>query len=131
MSKTLIFISALIFINLSAFSQKAEVIYFKANLPCCQATACNNLENQVKDIVESNFTKGDVAFTTKKIADPDNKDLVEKYNAKSQTLIIVGTSKKGKSNTLDVSDILRKYRRSEDADELENTLVAKIKESMK
>lgn len=131
MAKTLILISALIFINLSAFSQKAEVIYFKANLPCCQATACNNLENQVKGIVESNFTDDNVVFTTKKIADPDNKDLVEKYNAKSQTLIIVGTNKKKKNNTLDVSDILRKYLRSEDADELENTLVAKIKESMK
>lgn len=131
MNKTLILISVLIFINLSAFSQKAEVLYFKANLPCCQATACNNLENEVKGIIESNFTKGNVTFITKKIADPNNQDLVEQYNAKSQTLIIIGTNKKKKNNTLDVSDVLRKYMRSEDTDELEETLVAKINESMK
>ena len=66
MNKTLILISALIFINLSAFSQKAEVIYFKANQPCCKATACNNLKNKVKD-VENGFDSSRAhtdAFTT-------------------------------------------------------------------
>ena len=32
-----------------------EVLYFKANLACCKAKACNTLEGKVKELEEANM----------------------------------------------------------------------------
>jgi len=131
MKASILFIAALITFSLTTYGQKAEVLYFKADLPCCQAKACSNMEAEIKGIVEKNFSKGNVVFKTIKISDPANKDIVVKYDAKSQSVVIIGTNKKKKSVVSDVSDLLRKYARSGDADVFESELIAKINESMK
>ena len=32
--------------------RNVEVLYFKANLACCKATACNVLEGNIRSIIE-------------------------------------------------------------------------------
>jgi hypothetical protein len=118
------------FASNAVFAQKAEVIYFKAELSCCQAKSCNALEGVVKEIVEKNFKSETVNFKEVKLADESNKELIEKHNAKSQTVVIVAKKKK-KETVIDVSDIIRTYSRNQNRDDLEKQLLAKINESMK
>lgn len=129
--KKLILFLVLSLITTGVFAQKnkAEVLYFKAQLPCCQATACNSLEQEVKLIIEKNFTKGEISFKQVALGDAGNKALVDKYSAKSQTVVIVNTKKKT-NNSVDVSDIVRRYARTDDKASFEKELVAKIKESL-
>lgn len=114
----------------AALAQKAEVLYFKADLTCCQAKSCNALEGVIKEIVEKNFKSEAVNFKEVKLADESNKELVEKHNAKSQTVVIVAKKKK-KETVVDVSDIVRTYSRNQNKDELEKQLLAKINETIK
>ncbi|PKP17813.1 MAG: hypothetical protein CVU05_14820 [Bacteroidetes bacterium HGW-Bacteroidetes-21] len=107
-----------------------EVLYFKANLACCKAKACNVLENDVKAIVEKNFTDGSVIFKEVKLADDTNKVLVEKYKAESQTVIIVKKKKK-KETSVDATEIVKAFLKSQDKDALEKELLAKISELQK
>ncbi|MCK9303297.1 MAG: hypothetical protein PHU62_01685 [Bacteroidales bacterium] len=119
-------------IAIGAFAQKnnVEVLYFKAQLACCRAAACNNLENEVKTIIEKNFPNGNVTFKQVALADETNKPLVEKHNAKSQTVVIVKTAKKKETST-DISDIIRSYARTNDKAKFETELIAKINETLK
>jgi hypothetical protein len=119
-------------ITIGAFAQKnnVEVLYFKAQLACCKAAACNNLENEVKTIIEKNFPNGNVTFKQVALADEANKPMVEKHNAKSQTVVLVKTVKK-KETSKDISDIIRSYARSNDKAKFEADLVAKINEMLK
>lgn len=102
-----------------------EVLYFKANLACCKARACNALEAKVKEIVEKNWTDGSVTFRQVKLSDTINTDLVKKYNAQSQTLILVKTNKK-KEASLDISAILQDYSKTNDAQKFETEFTSKI-----
>jgi len=104
-----------------------EVLYFKANLACCKAKACNALEAKVKEIVEKNWADGSVTFRQVKLSDTTNKELISKYNAQSQTLILVKSGKK-KSTSADVSGILQDYAKTNDAQKFETELTAKINE---
>jgi hypothetical protein len=115
---------------LTSAAQKAEVLYFKAELACCQAKACDALEEDIKAIVEKNFNNETIAFKEIKFADASNKELVERYSAKSQTVVIVAT-KKGKESNVDVSDIVRKYNRNKNKDSFESELISKINETIK
>lgn len=128
MKKTVI-LFLLSIISLGAFAQ-TEILYFKDKLPCCQATACNKLESIVKDIVEKNYPKGDVVFKQIDLTDATNKELIEKYSAKSQTVVVVNTKKK-KENSTDVSAVVRAYARSNDKDAFEKELVEKINTAKK
>jgi hypothetical protein len=119
-----------LFMGLTSIAQKAEVLYFKAELACCRARSCNALESDVKTAVEKNFTNGDVTFRVLKLADAANKDLVEKYHARSQTVVVVATKRK-KETTVDISDIVRDYSRNRNRDVFEQNLVAKVNECMK
>jgi hypothetical protein len=130
MKKIVLFLVAFLLIGFASVAQKAEVLYFKAELACCKAKACNALEGEVKAIIEKNFSSEKVTFIEVKLADEENKDLVAKHNAKSQTVVIV-TKKRKKETALDVSDIVRNYSRSQNKEEFEKELVAKINESMK
>ncbi len=111
-------------------AQKVEVLYFKANLACCQAKACNAVEAEVKALVEKNFAADKVAFKEVKLADEANKELVAKFSAKSQTLVIVGKKRK-KEVVADISEVVQKYTRSQNKEEFERDLVAKINEVLK
>lgn len=129
MKKLSIIIIAL-FVSLTAMSQsstkKVEVLYFKAQLSCCQAKACNNLENTAKEIVTRNFSSDKVVFKTIIIADQANSELVKKYNAKSQTFIIVKNKK-----SIDLSKDLAKFARDNDKEAFEKTVVSQIKTYIK
>ena len=116
-------------IGLYAQKNRVEVLYFKAQLPCCQGRACNNLEADVKGVIEKNFAGKAVTFKQIPLADEANKALVEKCNAKSQTVVLV-TTKKKKETSVDVSDIVRKYARTGDKTAFEKELTGKINEEL-
>jgi disulfide oxidoreductase YuzD len=61
-----------------ANAQKAEFLYFKADLACCKAKSCNALEGDLKALIEKNYPNGEVIFKTIKISDEANKDIVAK-----------------------------------------------------
>jgi hypothetical protein len=130
MKKSTFILAALMLIGFASVAQKVEVIYFKAELACCKAKACNALEEEVKAVVEKNFASDKVAFNEVKLADEQNKELVEKHNAKSQTVVIVSKKRK-KEMVIDVSDIVRNFSRSQNKTEFEKELVTKINEILK
>lgn len=107
-----------------------EVLYFKANLACCKARACNALEGKVKEIVDKNWADGSVTFRQVKLNDSTNTDLVKKYRAQSQSLILVRTNKK-KEASLDISAILQEYAKTNDAQKFETEFTAKVNEFIK
>jgi len=128
--KRVIILVALSIATIGLYAQKVEVLYFKAALPCCKAAACNNLEAEVKGIIEKNFAKKAVTFKQVALADEANKALIEKYEAKSQTVVLVTTKKKVETS-VDVSDIVRRYARTNDKAAFEKELTDKINEALK
>ena len=131
MKKTIIlFAFSLLTIGLYAQKNNVQVLYFKAQMACCKAAACNNLEAEVKGIIEKNFKGKNVTFKQVALADEANRALVEKCSAKAQTVVLVATKKK-KETTIDVSDIVRKYTRSSDKAAFEKELTDKINELLR
>lgn len=114
-----------LFAGLNATAQKVEVLYFKADLACCRARACDDLEKNVKSMIESTYKAEDVKFTTVKISDQANQALVEKYKAGSQTVVIVTTNRRNETIT-DITDIVRAYSRNLDTANFEKELLARI-----
>ncbi|MDA3867909.1 MAG: hypothetical protein PF489_14350 [Salinivirgaceae bacterium] len=117
-----IIVIAFMAIASTSFAQNTEVLFFKAKLSCCQAKACNELEGNIKTIVEKHFANNEVAFRTINLADADNKTLAEKFNAKSQTVVIVKSDK-----SLDITDQIASYQGAKDKDAIEQKIVNKIK----
>lgn len=109
---------------------RTEVLYFKANLACCKARACNALETNVRSIIEKYWADGSVTFRQIKLSDTTNNELIKKYNAQSQTLVIVVTKKKKETST-DISAMLREYANTNDAAKFEKELTDKIIEVSK
>ena len=107
-----------------------EVLYFKANLACCKAKACNNLEANVKSIVEKNWADGSVTFRQVKLSDTLNNELIKKYNAQSQTLVIVKTYKK-KTTSVDISPILKEFAKTNDTTKFKSEFTVKVNEVIK
>ncbi len=130
MKRTLSILFLTLFVGLAASAQKAEVMYFKADLACCRERACNALESDVKAVLESNFKNGDVKFSSVKLSDENNKALVEKHNARSQTVVIVAKNRRSET-VVDVSDIVRTYSRNRDRATFEKELLAKVSECIK
>lgn len=108
MKRIILLLSICVSISTLALAQKAEFLYFKADLACCKAKSCNALEGDLKALVEKSYPKGDVVFKTVKISDEANKELVSKYNAKSQTCVLV-VKKKKTDLYYDLSDLVKKY----------------------
>lgn len=110
--------------------KNVEVLYFKANLACCMARACNALQTDVDSVVQKYFAKENIEFKVIQLADEANKQLIEKYKAVSQTVVIV--KKKGEKETVtDVSFIIKDYAMSRNKEKFENELKDKISESIK
>lgn len=126
--KKLLVISVTILMTLTVLAASpkkgVEVLYFKAQLSCCQARACNTLENDIKTLIAANFDTSKVTFTEVLLADAKNKALVEQYKAKSQTVVVVNAKKK---KTMDISDLVRTYLRNGDKATFEKELIQKIK----
>jgi hypothetical protein len=125
---------ALLTVTATTFAQQkktgAEVLYFKANLACCKGRACNALEAKVKEIIEKNWSDGSVKFRQVKLTDTTNNELIKRYNAQSQTLVIVVTKKKKETST-DISATLHLYASNNDAVQFEKELTEKIREAIK
>jgi len=100
-----------------------EVLYFKANLSCCQAQSCNALGTDVKTIVEQSFADN-VIFKEVKLA--ENNQLKEKFSAGSQTLILVKYTKGVEKEWVNVSDILKQYSIDRNKDKFKEKLTAKV-----
>lgn len=126
-----IFLSSLVLIVLSVslFAQnkdtKVEILYFKAQLSCCQAKACNALGADVQKVIDNNFKNKNVSFREIKLNETANADLIKTYNAKSQTVVLIST-KKGKTNSVDVSDIVSQYAKNNDFEAFQKKLTEKI-----
>jgi hypothetical protein len=129
-----IMLLAIIAVTMTTFAQQkktgVEVLYFKANLACCKARACNTLEAQVKGIVEKNWADGSVTFRQVKLSDTLNNELIKKYNAQSQTLVIVKTYKK-KTTSLDISPILKEFAKTNDSIKFKSEFTAKVNDVIK
>jgi len=64
------------------------------------------------------------------LADEANKALIDKYNAQSQTVILVRTIKK-KEFATDLTPIVQAYKQSNDKAKFEQEMKAKIEEVIK
>ena len=109
-----------------AQQNNAEVLFFKAELSCCKARACEQLEKDIKSIVEENFSDNELTFRSVKIADKENKALVGKYDAKSQSVVVV-TDKSGEEKFIDISDLVARYQKNQNKETVKNEIVKKIK----
>jgi hypothetical protein len=127
MKSILITLLAFLAINMAAqkTTTSVEVLYFKAELSCCKARACNALGADVNKVIKNNFTDKKVVFKEVKLADAENAELVKKHNAKSQTLVLIAT-KKSKETVVDVSEIVTAYARSNNFDDFQTKLKGKI-----
>lgn len=129
----LITIITFLTITVSLFGQNKkslEVLYFKADLACCMARACNVLQTDVDSVVIKYFAKESIQFKVIRLADEANKDLVAKHNAKSQTVVIVKKERK-KETVTDVSNIVQEYASKHNKTMFENELKGKIGEILK
>jgi len=122
----------LIIANVAIFAQtKVEVLYFKAELTCCKAGACNALESDIQTMVTENYKKGNVVFKEVKIADEANKELVTKYNAKSQTVVLVKYKKSKVAKTTDISTEVKQYVFDKDKTAFQTVFTTKVNELIK
>lgn len=127
MKKTILVLMVTLFaISGFTYGQSTEVLYFKAKLACCRARACDRLEKNIQTIVKENFDDDKVSFRTIRIADPDNQALVDKYNAKSQTVVVVRERKIWKDKEVDISDIVSRYSRMRNKKAMEKEIIEKI-----
>lgn len=109
----------------TVMAQKVEVLYFKANLACCKAKSCNALSSEINYMVTTKYTDGSVAFKEVKLADTLNNALIQKYNAKSQTVILVYKKKK-KEKAVDVSDLVQQYLQDKNKEAFDAAFYAKV-----
>jgi len=125
--KKLIFFAVILFLsNVVVSAQTTKVLYFKADLTCCKATACNSLEGDISKIVSENFDKK-VSFETVKISNETNAALVKKYKAQSQTVIIEKYDTKGKLLKFsDISADVKTFGFKKDKDVFVSVLKSKI-----
>lgn len=108
--------------------KSTEVLYFKANLCRCKAGACNALQADVDSVIVKYFQNENIEFKVIKLADAENKELVSRFNAKSQTVVIISRKKK-KENVVDVSAIVANYSKTKDKTKFEAEMKDKIIES--
>jgi len=129
MKKQIVILIIALLAGTSVFAQSnkksIEVLYFKANLACCKAKACNALEADIQALIQKNFSDGSVVFKEMKLADDSNKVCVEKFKAQSQTVVLV--KKKGKKElNNDVSDIVKQYLLDKNMEQFETAFVQEI-----
>jgi len=134
MKKPILFLAIIMFAAFTSNAQSKksgiEVLYFKANLCACRAKVCTAVGNDIKTIIEKCYPDSSVKFREVALADEKNKEIVTKYNAQSQSLIIVRNKKK-KETFLDVSDMVKVFSQKQDKEALEQELKSKIVELKK
>lgn len=116
-------------IALAQQKNKVEVLYFKANLGCCKARSCNLLQCDVDSVVTKYFAAKKVGFRVVYMVAPENKELIEKYKAQSQTVLLIRN--KGKKEIVtDLTPIVQAYNTNKDKAKFEADMKAKIKEGL-
>ncbi len=127
--KKLVLISALfVLFSLTATAQKVEVLYFKAKLSCCQATACNALETDLQELISKNFDAKDVVFKEVKLDDEANKSLIDTYKAKSQTVVLVRYKKGKVVKSDDISQDVKRYQFDKNYETFESVFKTHVSE---
>jgi len=114
-------------LNAQSSKNKIEVLYFKANLACCKAKACNVLENDIKAMVYKIYPDSNVVFKEILLADTMNNSLIAKYKAQSQTVVII-KKKKNKEISIDISGIVKTYVQNQNKETLEQEMKSKFDE---
>jgi len=121
---------SVVMVSAQSNKKKTEVLYFKANLCACKARVCTAIGNDIKTIIEKYYPDSSVKFREVKLTDEENNEMVTKYKARSQSLIIVKQKRK-KEFFVDVSDIVQAYGQNQDKVVFEKTLQLKINEIKK
>jgi hypothetical protein len=130
MRRFILFFFTLLLLGVNAHAQKAEVLYFKAELSCCRERACTALENELKAFVENQFKNGEVVFKTVKISDPSNATLVQKHNAASQSVVVVTRGRRSEKSE-DLSDLVKKYTLNRNKTDFETAFLDKVNQTIR
>ena len=133
MKKVIVSLLMVLLVSVFAFGQKnnsVEVLYFKANLACCKARACNALQSDVDSVIIKYLAEKNIQFRVIMMADTTNKELIKKYKAKSQTVILVKTKRK-KETTIDLTQIVASYKKHKDKTRFEEEMKAEMKKLLK
>ncbi len=130
MKKVFVIVLMTVVLGITASAQKMEVLYFKADLACCRAKACDDMESVLRSIIENKFKEDNITFTSVRISDTGNKELVKKFNAGSQTVVLVTTRGNNQTST-DLSDVVKTYSRSRNKVVFEQDVLARITENIK
>jgi hypothetical protein len=133
--KHLLFIFSFLAITTMTFAQtkkqtKAEVLFFKADLSCCMKKSCDAFATKVEQIIKKNYPEGNVIYKEVRLSAKENEELVKKYNAVNETVIVVVTRRK-KVIELDVTDMVAEYKKTDDADKFEKDFTAIINKNTK
>lgn len=132
---TLLLVMSFLVLNFTVAQEKqkkvkAEVLYFKAKLPCCKGRVCNMLQSDVDSVVTKYFADKKVGFRVVYLVLPENKELIEKYKAQSQTVLLIKTKRK-KEIVTDLTPIVKAYLSNRDKAKFEADMKSKIKEGLK
>lgn len=114
--KKILTIIAFVAISTSILAQKttkAEILFFKADLSCCMKKACDQIYSDIEKVIKETYTKGNVVLKEVKLSDTQNKNLVEKYKAANETVIMVVIKKK-KTKEVDLTQLVANYKKTKD-----------------
>lgn len=104
---SLLMMIAFMALSTSTFSQSknksVEVLYFRTKQCACKTRASDALENKVKSLIMENYPDRNITFKQVWLNDKENAPLIEKYEAKPQTVVLVKTRRK-KEWTTDLTE---------------------------
>lgn len=130
---TLLITAFFLLFSVAVFPQsrkkQVEVLYFKAKQCACRTRVCNALENQVKLIIEKNFADENIIFKRVWLNNKENTALIEKYQAKSQTVVLVKTKRKKEWST-DLTGLVKNLTIMGEREKAETDLINKIAENL-
>mgnify|MGYP005840671329 CR=1 FL=1 len=108
---TLILLTTILTNIIAQKKTKVEVLFFKADLSCCMKRACDQLYSDIQNVIKETYPQGNVILKEIKISDPQNKQLVDKYKAINETVIVVANKKK-KIFENNVTQIVANYKKT-------------------
>lgn len=130
----LLIAAALIAFSGTAYGQSKnksiEILYFKAKQCACKARTCNALETDLKTVVDNEFPDDNIEFKRIWLNDKANTALIEKYDAKPQTVVMVEKKRK-KETVTDLTEITHNYSIKKNKEVFEKELQAKIAGNLK
>ena len=110
--------------------ENIEVLYFKAKQCACKTMTCNAIEDQVKSVIDKEFQNKNIEFKRVWLNEKENDVLIQKYNAKPQTVVLV-KKKRDKETVTDLTEIVKDFASKQNKEKFETELKVKISESLK